>query len=276
MNRRLIIRFVLGLILLEGGRVSCQTRGEISTKPPLPPGPSVIFPCEPDAKECKDQIMAHEGLWESLFWSGVHFVEIEIQKLKKDGRNSSVPGAVNFYQGEVAFGKKPRFHKIFEKVNWRRFLWEFDLRGFAEMCFVDPYEFNGTNYELNYSGNEISLGRRCWVYRAKSKKHSKGWHFEGTIWVLPDDLTIIQLQGAYLPMRKIPWPFPVEDHRFSFDSSRKEISPGRWVPDFTCTRVNVATSDFTRPPFRGRIYYFNGDGDKPSANSDNACGMEPV
>ena len=66
--------------------------------------------------------MAHEGPWESLFGSGVHFVEIKIQKLKKDGRNSSVPGAVNFYQGEVAFGKKPRFHKIFEKGQLETFL----------------------------------------------------------------------------------------------------------------------------------------------------------
>jgi len=138
---------------------------------------------------------------------------------------------------------------------------------------VDPYQFNGTNYELHYSGEGMLLGRRCWVYGVPPKKHAKDGHFAGTIWVLPEKLTIIRTKGAYQPMRKIHWPFLVEDHWFSFDSWRKEISPGKWVPDFTCPRVDVAASDFTKPAFQGRIRYVNGGEDKPSAASEGACGM---
>jgi len=216
--------------------------------------------------------MAHEEEWESSLWLVCLYVEITIQKLNKDRQNLPVPGAVNYYQGEVTFGMKPKFRKIFERVNWRRFLWEFNLGGFAEMCFVDPGHFDSLNYELKYSGDEMLLGRRCWVYQVKPRKNSKGWQFAGTIWVLPEELTLIRAEGAYQPMHKILW-FLVEDHWFSFDFLRKEISPGHWVPDSACTRVDVAASDFTQPAFQGRIRYVNGGKDKPSAASEGACGM---
>jgi hypothetical protein len=267
-----MIRFLLGLSLLEGGRISRHNLGVLATQPASEPITSVTAPCDPDAKECKEQIMAHEEEWESSLWLVFLNFEITIQKLNKDGQNPSVPGAVNFYQGVVTSGKKPKFQKIFEKVNWRRFLWEFNLGGFAEMCFVDPGHFDSLNYDLQYSGAEMLLGRRYWVYRVTQKKNSKGWHFAGTIWVLPEELAIIRSKGAYQPMRKILW-FLVEDHWFSFDSWRKEISPGKWVPDFTCTRVDVAASDFTKPAFQGRIRYVNGDENQPSAASEDACGM---
>jgi hypothetical protein len=274
MNRRLSIRFLLGLILLEGRQVSCQTERDTSTKLPSQSVPSVISRCKPDSKECKDEIEAHEGRWELVTLSGALEMQVVLQEIRKGGNNLPVPDAINLYQGEATFGKKAKFHKTYEHVSWRRFLWKFDLRGFAEMCFLDPYQFDGANYELKFSGEEMLLGRRCWVYRVKSKEHSKGWHFEGTIWVLPDDLTIIRFEGAVHPMRKVLWFFLVEDYWFCFDSWRKEISPGKWVPDFACTGVDVAGSDITKPAFKGRITFVNGGEDKPSAASKNACEME--
>lgn len=76
-------------------------------------------------------------------------------------QNLSTPGAVNFYEGEASFGTKPRFHKRTKIVNWRPFLSGFDLRGFAEMCRLDPFEFNGTNYKLEFGGDKMLLGRFC-------------------------------------------------------------------------------------------------------------------
>jgi hypothetical protein len=274
MNRRLSIRFLLGLILLEGRQVSCQTERDASTKLPSQSVPSVISSCKPDSKECKDEIEAHERQEESVILSEQVGVEIVLQKLKREANNSSVPDAVNYYKGVVTFGKKTKFRKTFTQLKWKAFLWRFDLRGFAAMCFLDPEHFDGLNYELKLSGEEMLLGRRCWVYRVTSKEHSKGWHFEGTIWVLPDDLTIIRFKGAFHPMRKVLWVFLVEDNWFSFDSWRKEILPGKWVPDFTCTGVDVAESDFTKPAFQGRITFVNGGEDKPSAASENACELE--
>ena len=142
------------------------------------------------------------------------------------------------------------------------------------MCFLDPDHFDGSNYELQYSGDENLLGRPCWVYRVMPKHHAKGWHFEGIIWVLPKELTIIRSEGAFHPMHKIHWPIPVEDYWFHFDSWRGEISPGIWVPDFTCTGVDVPKRDFFEPAFRARIQYFDGKAGKPSASSENVCGME--
>jgi hypothetical protein len=216
--------------------------------------------------------MAREMLKESVFYTLPFEEQIVIQKFRKAGKNAYVPDAVNFYQGEGTFGKEPQFRQQVHIVNWSRLFWEFNLRGFAEMCLVDPDHFDSWNYDLQYSGEEMMLGRRCWVYRVKFKKHAKGWHFEGKIWVFPRDLAIIRFEGAFHPMRKILW-FLVEDHWFWFESWRKETRPGNWVPDYTCTGVDVAASDFTNPAFSARITFINRGGDKPSAASQIACGM---
>ena len=245
MVQRLMIRLLLGLSLLEGGRVSCQTAGDPSTKVA---SPSEIYPCEPGTQECKAQITAREMLNESVLCSLPFEEQIVIQKLKKVGKNAYVPDAVNFYRGEVTFGKEPQFRQQFRIVNWSRLFWQFNLRGFAEMCFIDPHHFDSWTYDLRYSGDEMMLGRRCWVYRVTPKKYAKGWHFDGKIWVFPRDLAIIRFQGAFYPMHKILWLFLVEDYWFSFDSWRKETRQGNWVPDYTCTGVGLAASDFTKPP----------------------------
>jgi hypothetical protein len=161
-------------------------------------------------------------------------------------------------------------------VNWRPFLSAFDLRGLAEMCCLDPFEFNGADNKLDYCGGDILFGRYYWIYLVKPKEHAKGRHFAGTIWVLPDSLAIVRVEGAVHPMRKILWFFPVEDHWFRFDSWRKEISPGNWVPDFTCMGVAVPLSDFTNPAFRGRIVFRYGTQTQQSAAAEHACRMESV
>jgi len=271
---RAMICLVLVQALLEGSRVSCQTSpGPLAT--PLPQSDRSVIPlCAPDTNECMDQTMAHEALLEAHIQPKSVFVEISIQKLKKGGHNLPVPGPVNFFQGELTSGENGKFRKTIESLQWRPFWSIFDPRGFAEMRFIDPHEFNRTNYELLYKGNEPMLGRPCWVYQVKPKKHSKGWHFRGTIWVSQQDRTIVRAVGAFHPMRKIHRSTLVEDHWFCFDSWRKEISAGEWVPDFTCTGVAVDESDFTNPAFRARIIFLGAEEEMPDAGSAHACGME--
>jgi hypothetical protein len=74
-------------------------------------------------------------------------------------------------------------------------------------------------------------------------------------------------------MHTVRMPFLVEDFRFSFDSWRKETGSGTWVPDFTCTGVDVGSSDFIKPAFRGRIVYLDRDGEGSSAESGKVCEM---
>jgi hypothetical protein len=271
-----LVRFSLALTLLDGGRASCQTTEAASTMAASQFVTSLTPACDPVVQECKDRITAQEGEWEIDSLSSSHDQEITIQELKKSALNLPVPGAANFYDGEASFGTKPRFQKRTEVVNWSPFLSRFDLRGFVGMCCLGLFGLNGTKYELDYGGNEMLLGKLCWVYRAKPKQPARGRHFAGTIWVLPDSLAIARAEGAFYPMRKTLWYFPVEDHWFTFDSWRKEISPGKWVPDFTCTGVAVTVSDFTNPAFRGRTIFRYGTGTKPSEAAENACGMESV
>jgi len=273
-NRRLLLCFLLGLILLEGSRASCQTEGDPSTTQAMAAVPSVIPPCRPEVKEYTDQIMTREKQLESLIRLSLLYAEITIQKLKGAGQNPYSPDAVNFYRDVVTLRKKAKLRKIFEKINWRSLWWRFNLGGFVEMGFLDPYNFDKSNYRLEYRGEVTLLGHPCWVYRVTPTDHSKGWHFDGTIWVLPEALTIIRFQGKHYPTRRIHWPFLVEDFWFSFDSWRKEISPGIWMPDFTCTGVDVAKKDSFEPAFRARILYSSEDEGKPSASSENACRME--
>jgi len=133
MNRRLLIHFLLGLSLLAGDRVCCQTDEEVLAKLVAQSIQSENVRPKPDAKESAEEIMAHEDQWELLILSAPLGMEVVLQKIKKGGNNLPVPDAINFYQGEATFGKKAKFHKTFEHVSWRRFLWKFDLRGFAEM-----------------------------------------------------------------------------------------------------------------------------------------------
>lgn len=271
---RAMICLVLVQALLAGSRVSCQPLPGPLATPLSQSDRSVIPQCAPDTNECMDQTMAHEALLEAHIQSNSVFTEISIQKLKKGGHNLSVPGPVNFFQGEVTSGESGKFRKIIESFHWRPFWSTFDPLGFAEMRFIDPHEFSRTNYELIYEGNEPMLGRPCWVYQVKPKKHSKGWHFRGTIWVLQHDLTIVRIQGAFHPMRKIHLLTLVEDHWYCFDSWRKEISAREWAPDFTCTGVDVNASDFTNPAFRGRIIFLGTGKEMLDAGSAHSCGME--
>jgi hypothetical protein len=224
--------------------------------------------------DCAEQIMAREERLESIIRSGSFYVEVAIQRLSKAGHNRSAAGAVNFYRGVVTFGKKTKIHRISENINWRFFWWRFDLGGFAEMCFLDPYHFDKLDYELKYFGEETLLGRFCWIFQVRFIDNSKGWHFGGTIWVLQEDLTIIRSKGAFHPLHRIHGPIPVDDYWFSFDSWRKEVSPGIWMPDFTCTSVDVTKRDPFEPAFRARIQYFDRVREAPGAISDNSCGME--
>lgn len=217
--------------------------------------------------------MKREELGEALCRSRSFGEQIEIQKIKRVGKNSYIPDAINFYEGEATFGKRPRFRKNFQLTHWSSLFWKFNLPGFVEMFFLDPEYFNGLNYDLRYEGEEMLLRRGCWVYSVTPRKHAKGRHFTGRIWVLPQELVIIQAQGAFEPMRRILWYFPVVDHWFAFDSRRKEISAGKWMPDYACAGVSPAASGFTEPAFNARIIIFSADGDMPSPAPATACGM---
>jgi hypothetical protein len=275
MSHSFLVYFALVLTLLDAGRVHCQTTETGSPMPAPQLVTSLISVPDPEAPDSKNRIMAQERELKIVFRSKSHGEEITIQELKRGVQNLAIPGPANFCEGEVSFGTKPRFQLRTKMANWRPFRWRFDLRGFAEMCCMDPFEFNGTNYELKYRGAETLLGKLCSVYLVKPKEHAKGWHFEGTIWVLPDRLAIVRAKGSFHPIRKILWYFPVEDHLYRFDSWRKEISPGSWVPGFTCTGVSVSESDFMNPAFHGRIVYF-GPGTQPGVAAEHACGMKSV
>lgn len=211
-----------------------------------------------------------------VFRSSSHEEEITIQGIRKGAQNVAIPGLANLYEGEASFGAKPRFRLLIKMVNWKPVLSEFDLRGFTEMCCLDPFEFNETNYGLEYLGPETLLGEQYWVFYVRYKKHAKGRHFEGRIWVSPECLAIIRVEGSFHPMRKISWYFPVEDLWYKFDSWWKETPGGEWAPDFICTGVSVSDSDFTNPAFRARIVYDNGTGAQSSSEVEHACGMDSV
>jgi hypothetical protein len=229
--------------------------------------------CDLAVRDCVAQVMVIEAQNESMFRSTPRSAKITIQKFKKEGNKRYSPGAANCYQVVVEYGRKTKIRKIFAAENWRRIWWRFDLGGFLEMAPLDPYHFDKLNYDLEFRGEEVLLGWSSWVYHVTPRPKSKNWHFEGTIWVLPNRLTIIRFEGAFQPIHTVRRPFLVEDFRFSFDSWRKETGSGSWVPDFTCTGVDVGSSDFVKPAFRARIVYLDGDGERTSAESGKACEM---
>lgn len=276
MSHSLLFHSALALTLLGAGPVSAWTSQNAPTTSAFQLVTSLTAACGPRVQECKARIIAQEREKGIDFGSSSRDAEITIQELKKGKQNLPVPGAVNFYEGEASFGRKPKFRKLMKIIHWRPFLSAFDLRGFVGMCCLGLFGLNGTIYELEYEGNEMVFGRLCWVYQAQPKGSTKRRHFEGTIWVLPNSLAIVRDEGAFYPMRKIVWYCLVGDHWFKFDSLRKEISPGNWAPDFTCTGVPVRESDFTNRAFQARIIFLYGSETDPNAAAQHACGMESV
>ena len=273
MNCRLTTCFLLGLLLVPCRRTSGQTVRQASNEE-VPYSSTIPGRyCGPAAPECDAQVLAIEERNESKFRSTSLLAEITIQKFKKEGKKGYSPGADNSYQVEVEYGWKTKIRKIFAAENWKPIWWRFNLGGFVDMACLDPYHFDKLNYDLEFRGEETLLGRSYWVYHVASKPKTKNWHFEGTIWVSPSRLTIIRFKGAFQPMRTVRWLFLVEDFRFSFDSWRKETSPGTWVPDFTCTGVDAGSSDSIKPAFRGGIVYLDKDGGRSSAGSGKVCEM---
>jgi hypothetical protein len=273
MSCRLSTCFLLALLLVPCRRTSSQTVGQTSNEEVLYPPTIPCRYCEPAAPDRSDQVMAVEEQNESIFRSTSPLAEIIIQKFNKDGKKRYAPGAVNSYQVVVEFGWKTKIRKIFTAEKWRRLWWRFNLGGFADMACLDPYHFDKLNYDFEFRGEETLLGQCYWVYHVTPKPMTKNWHFEGTIWVLPNRLTIIRFKGAFQPMHTVRWLFLVEDFRFSFDSWRKETVSGTWVPDFICTGVDVGSSDSIKPAFRGRIIYLDKYGGRSRAESGKVCEM---
>jgi hypothetical protein len=115
---------------------------------------------------------------------------------------------------------------------------EVDAAAFTDMVTPDPTDFNDRTYRFQLDRREFLGHRRTTLYDVApaDKRHEKG-RFRGRIWVDDQDQVIVRTVGVFI--RRSMKNHPEYLH---FDSWRKQVAAGRWVPYAVYFEDNVRGS----------------------------------
>ena len=171
-------------------------------------------------------------------------VETYIQNMKPDKELGSVPESDKYFLGRLILNEKGIGQKNFERRDRPGFMtrvldrlnsfykMNYVSLGFMQLVFLND-RFDKDNYELKYLRQQFLGDVRTLVFDVVPKKHVKGPHFLGRIWVEDQDYNIIRLNGTYEPRTKF-------NTFFHFDSWRVNMQPGLWLPAYVYTEESDA------------------------------------
>jgi hypothetical protein len=202
-----------------------------------------------DSAKDTDQASANDAVADRIFYSEAKLVEtmhkyaplVEtyIQNLKPDKELGSVPESDKYFLGRLILNEKGLGEKKFERRDRPGFFsrvldrlnsfykMNYLSLGFMQLVFLND-RFDKDNYELKYLRQQFLGDVRTLVFDVVPKKHVKGPHFLGRIWVEDQDYNIIRLNGTYEPRTKL-------NAFFHFDSWRMNMQPGLWLPAYVYT-----------------------------------------
>ncbi len=121
--------------------------------------------------------------------------------------------------------------------------WGISETGFLEMLLLDTDAFDADTYRLSFLNTVVLEGIDCLVFDVSPMKDALG-RFKGTIWVEAKGLHIIRARGTFQAPR-VSWRKrlnPLGSYvglMFHFDTWRREISPGIWVPAYVVVDDNI-------------------------------------
>jgi hypothetical protein len=202
-----------------------------------------------DSAKDNDQSSANDAVTDRIFYSeaklveNMHkyapLVETYIQNLKPDKELGSVPESDKYFLGRLILSEKGLGEKRFERRDRPGFFsrvldrlnsfykMNYLSLGFMQLVFLND-RFDKDNYELKYLRQQFLGDVRTLVFDVVPKKHVKGPHFLGRIWVEDQDYNIIRFNGTYEPRTKL-------NAFFHFDSWRVNMQPGLWLPAYVYT-----------------------------------------
>jgi hypothetical protein len=207
-----------------------------------------------DAAKDNDQSSANDAAADRIFYSeaklveNMHkyapLVETYIQNMKPDKELGSVPESDKYFLGRLILNEKGINQKNFERRDRPGFMsrvldrlnsfykMNYVSLGFMQLVFLND-RFDKDNYELKYLRQQFLGDVRTLVFDVVPRKHVKGPHFLGRIWVEDQDYNIIRLNGTYEPRTRL-------NTFFHFDSWRVNMQPGLWLPAYVYTEESDA------------------------------------
>ena len=170
-------------------------------------------------------------------------VETYIQLVRSHKELGLFPSKDKYYLGRLTFEKKlvknqkvtpSSFLEPDSRYMVPRFLassisgpFKHKLRmdSLVRAVYVDPRGLDNKRYQFNFVRREFLGQVRCLVFDVVPQPKSGRGSFKGRIWVEDKDYNIIRFKGVRVNAPKF--------YKFiHFDSWRKNIKPGLWVPAF--------------------------------------------
>lgn len=119
-------------------------------------------------------------------------------------------------------------------------------------AFVDRGEFDKGHYRFEYEKREFLGEVRCHVFRISPVPKPRGARFLGRIWVEDQDLTIVRINGRYLPSTHFSFKRFEDEYYLDFDSRRTNVRSGWWLPTYIFSQEIHRPGIFTGPPYRAQ------------------------
>lgn len=201
-----------------------------------------------------DPIAEHIFYSEARLVENMHkfrpLVETYIQNMKPDKELGSAPESDKYFLGRLILNEKGISQKSFDEHDRPGFMSRVVDRlnsfykmnylplGFMQLIFLND-RFDKDNYDLKYLRQQFLGDVRTLVYDVVPKKHVKGPHFLGRIWVEDQEYNIVRLNGTYEPRVRL-------NTFFHFDSWRINMQPGLWLPAYVYTEESDAKYAFGR------------------------------
>ena len=99
-------------------------------------------------------------------------------------------------------------------------------RGFLEMIYVDPHDFDRQHYEFDYAGREFLGEVRCVVFDVRPLPKTGKLRFIGRIWAEDQAFTLVRFNGMFSSGGE------ENGYNVHFDSWRLNLQPDLWLPAF--------------------------------------------
>lgn len=182
-------------------------------------------------------------------------VETYIQELKTDKQLGLVPKSDFYFIGQMNYKQGDKYNSMIPTHPFKSFMqsmmpngWTLNPDSFAEKVFIDPVNFNKTDYKITYGGESFLGEVRCFMFDVEPRTKKSKWRFTGRIWVEDKDFTIIRINGVHNPASGLSLQHFSEHSDVHFDSWRTNVESGLWLPTLVFTEEVEPKSWMTRVP----------------------------
>jgi hypothetical protein len=150
--------------------------------------------------------------------------------------------------------------------------------GYLDMMFVDLEDFDADTYDLTYFQTVTWDDRLCLIFSVTPRMSRSQGRFKGQIWVETSNFKIVRIRGTFTPvsirhlrLRRFFGAGNIPLY-FHFDSTRQEVTPGKWLPSYSYFDENrtwrqIDSDAATDLHYRGHVFIWGyndaGDGAVP-------------